>query len=41
MWRNHFSQLLFLDGFNNLGQREKRTAVQIMSEPSASEMKIY
>jgi hypothetical protein len=40
-WRKHFSQLLTLHGVNDVRQKEKRTAEELVPELSAFEMKIY
>jgi hypothetical protein len=40
-WRKYFSQLLSAQGVSDERQTEKRTAEEIMPEPSTFEMKIY
>ena len=39
-WRNHFCQLLSVDGVNNARQTEIRTAAPLASEPSAFEFEL-
>jgi hypothetical protein len=39
-WRNHFSQLLNVHGFNDVRQREIHTAEPLVPEPSAFEVEM-
>ena len=39
-WRNHFSQLLNVHGFNGIRQTEKRTEEPLVAEPCAFEVEI-
>ena len=39
-WRKHFSQLLNVQGFNDVGQTAIRTAESLVSEPSAFEVEL-
>ena len=39
-WRNHFSQLLNVHGFNDVGQIEIHTAEPLVPEPSAFEVEM-
>jgi hypothetical protein len=39
-WRNHFSQLLYVHGINDVRQTEIHTAEPLVPEPSVSEVKM-
>ena len=39
-WRDHFSQLLNMRGFNDVRQAELHTAEPLVPEPSAFEVKL-
>ena len=39
-WRNHFSQLLHIDGVIDVRQTELHTAEQLVPEPSAFEVEM-
>ena len=39
-WRNHFSQLLNVQGVNDVRQTEIRTAVPLLPNPSAFEVEM-
>jgi hypothetical protein len=39
MWKNHFSQLLYIHGFNDVRKKKIHTAEPLVPEPSALKLR--